>query len=282
MLDHLRRLNADADPLGSFGAVVGATIGETGEDLDINGPLLVPGFGAQGGTVDDLRPHLRRRPPAGPCRAPRARCCRPGRTCRALRDAALRGNDGRVRVGRVRILALVLAAGLVVATGCSGDPHADYCEAVEDHQVELTEIAASDDTGSLFDALPVYDDLAEEAPDDIADEWDQVIGPLRALEEVLDEAGVDPSTYDAERAARRPRRGGAEGHRGRRPRGRLRADGDRDGRGGAARPRCVRDSAVALITPTGWPDCPPRRVLTRLTRTSRTHPKGSLSWPCPL
>ena len=55
ILDRLRVLNAGASPLGSLGAVVGATIGDTGEDFDINGPLLVPGFGAQGGTVDDLR-----------------------------------------------------------------------------------------------------------------------------------------------------------------------------------------------------------------------------------
>ena len=55
ILDRLRVLNAGATPLGSLGAVVGATIGDTGEDFDINGPLLVPGFGAQGGTVDDLR-----------------------------------------------------------------------------------------------------------------------------------------------------------------------------------------------------------------------------------
>jgi orotidine-5'-phosphate decarboxylase len=55
MLDHLRHLNADAEPLGSFGAVVGATIGETTEDLAFNGPVLAPGFGAQGGTVADLR-----------------------------------------------------------------------------------------------------------------------------------------------------------------------------------------------------------------------------------
>ena len=41
--------------MGSFGAVVGATIGSTDEDLDINGPILVPGFGAQGGTVEALR-----------------------------------------------------------------------------------------------------------------------------------------------------------------------------------------------------------------------------------
>ncbi|QWC86697.1 orotidine-5'-phosphate decarboxylase [Nocardioidaceae bacterium] len=45
---------ADA-ALGSVGAVVGATVGKTDEDLDIGGPLLAPGFGAQGGTVEDLR-----------------------------------------------------------------------------------------------------------------------------------------------------------------------------------------------------------------------------------
>jgi orotidine-5'-phosphate decarboxylase len=55
MLDHLRRLNADTSPLGSFGAVVGATIGSTAEDLAFNGPVLAPGFGAQGGTIDDIR-----------------------------------------------------------------------------------------------------------------------------------------------------------------------------------------------------------------------------------
>jgi orotidine-5'-phosphate decarboxylase len=55
ILDKLRALNGNAAPMGSYGAVVGATIGSTAEDLDINGPLLVPGFGAQGGTVEDVR-----------------------------------------------------------------------------------------------------------------------------------------------------------------------------------------------------------------------------------
>ena len=54
ILDHLRSLNAGAEPLGSFGAVVGATVGDTGEDFDVNGPLLAPGYGAQGGTAADL------------------------------------------------------------------------------------------------------------------------------------------------------------------------------------------------------------------------------------
>jgi orotidine-5'-phosphate decarboxylase len=55
VLDHLRTLNADAVPLGSFGAVVGATIDRGDHRLDINGPILAPGYGAQGGTLDDLR-----------------------------------------------------------------------------------------------------------------------------------------------------------------------------------------------------------------------------------
>lgn len=54
VLEHLRRLNAEAEPLGSFGAVVGATIGETTENLAFNGPVLAPGYGAQGGTIADL------------------------------------------------------------------------------------------------------------------------------------------------------------------------------------------------------------------------------------
>jgi orotidine-5'-phosphate decarboxylase len=56
VLDSLRTANEGAAPLGSFGAVVGATIGDApGVDLDIGGPLLVPGIGAQGGTADDVR-----------------------------------------------------------------------------------------------------------------------------------------------------------------------------------------------------------------------------------
>ncbi|MGK5731899.1 orotidine-5'-phosphate decarboxylase [Streptomyces sp. URMC 124] len=58
MLDHLRAENADAAPMGSFGAVVGATLGGSlgaaRADLDINGPLLAPGIGAQGATAADL------------------------------------------------------------------------------------------------------------------------------------------------------------------------------------------------------------------------------------
>ncbi len=55
VLAELAALNGETAPMGSFGAVVGATIEDTDEDLAINGPLLVPGIGAQGGTADDVR-----------------------------------------------------------------------------------------------------------------------------------------------------------------------------------------------------------------------------------
>jgi orotidine-5'-phosphate decarboxylase len=59
ILAQLAALNAGGEPMGAYGAVVGATIGEaaaalSGSGLAINGPLLVPGLGAQGGTVADI------------------------------------------------------------------------------------------------------------------------------------------------------------------------------------------------------------------------------------
>ncbi|UFN44963.1 orotidine-5'-phosphate decarboxylase [Nocardioides okcheonensis] len=92
VLRHLRDLNAGVEPVGSFGAVVGATIGETGEDLDVNGPLLVPGYGAQGGTVADLERILGR---AARWALPSSsrEVLRAGPDVTALREAALRGND---------------------------------------------------------------------------------------------------------------------------------------------------------------------------------------------
>ncbi|GGU98294.1 MULTISPECIES: orotidine-5'-phosphate decarboxylase [Kitasatospora] len=54
VLRQLAAENAGAEPLGSFGAVVGATLADAGVDLAVNGPLLAPGIGAQGATMADL------------------------------------------------------------------------------------------------------------------------------------------------------------------------------------------------------------------------------------
>jgi hypothetical protein len=103
---------------------------------------------------------------------------------------------------RLRPLAAALplvALGTLVVAGCSSDPQEAYCRAVESHQEELTELAASDDSGALFDALDAYHDLAAQAPRDIAGDWKDVVTPLRALQQVLSDHGVDPSTYSAEK-----------------------------------------------------------------------------------
>jgi orotidine-5'-phosphate decarboxylase len=56
ILDEIGQVNRGAYPLGSVGAVVGATVGATAHDFtSVNGPLLAPGIGAQGATPADLR-----------------------------------------------------------------------------------------------------------------------------------------------------------------------------------------------------------------------------------
>ena len=59
MAARVAALNADVDPLGSIGLVVGATVGDAarraGVDLAaVNGPLLAPGVGAQGAGPREL------------------------------------------------------------------------------------------------------------------------------------------------------------------------------------------------------------------------------------
>jgi len=92
MLDHLRRLNAGESPLGSFGAVIGATIGESDLDFDFNGPILAPGFGAQGGTVADIRRIFGGAVHAVTPSSSRE-LLRRGPSVEAMRDEALRLND---------------------------------------------------------------------------------------------------------------------------------------------------------------------------------------------
>src|SRR5204862_2609330 len=55
MIDEIAQVNAGVSPLGSIGAVIGATCDPTGHTFThINGPVLAPGLGAQGATAADL------------------------------------------------------------------------------------------------------------------------------------------------------------------------------------------------------------------------------------
>jgi orotidine-5'-phosphate decarboxylase len=56
IVDSAAEANSGAEPLGDVGLVIGATLAALDVDVSaLNGPILAPGFGAQGATAADLR-----------------------------------------------------------------------------------------------------------------------------------------------------------------------------------------------------------------------------------
>jgi orotidine-5'-phosphate decarboxylase len=93
VVDGAAERNTGATPLGGVGVVIGATVGRLGINIEsLNGPILAPGFGAQGGTVAELRalfgPQLNRVLPSTS-----RDVLRHGPDQRLLRDAVLRVRD---------------------------------------------------------------------------------------------------------------------------------------------------------------------------------------------
>jgi hypothetical protein len=96
-----------------------------------------------------------------------------------------------VRTGLAGVLLVLLVApGL---SACDGD---GYCGAVEGNQAEHTDVTASGSPAVLLEALPIFRDLAEQAPDDIRDDWKAFLDPLEDLDDALRDADVDPAAYD--------------------------------------------------------------------------------------
>jgi hypothetical protein len=91
---------------------------------------------------------------------------------------------------------LVLATLVLPLLAACGSDQDGYCDAVEGHQQELTEIAGSGEPDAMLQTLAVFAELQDEAPADIADEWQQVVGSIEALQAALDDADVDAATYD--------------------------------------------------------------------------------------
>ena len=200
MLDHLRHLNAGDEPLGSFGAVVGATIGDHDGDLAINGPLLAPGYGAQGGTVADLRRIFGSAAPSVLASTSRD-LLRHGPDVGALAAAARRANDDSPRCGTADgpvSLAGLLVAG-VLATGCADDQER-YCDAVRDRQTELSEQVGGGGATALIDGLATVRGARRGGALRHPRRVVAADRPRRgALRDALGDAGVDAATYDAER-----------------------------------------------------------------------------------
>ena len=90
----------------------------------------------------------------------------------------------------------VLVLALVPLAGGCGDPKDDYCSAVKDHQQALSDIVSAGRQDSLIRALDIFKDLQGKAPSDVSDEWQQLVSRIEALDTALQDADVDPATYD--------------------------------------------------------------------------------------
>lgn len=119
--------------------------------------------------------------------------------------------DWRTLAAVVAAAAVVVTVAVVLLGGTGGEEEggpassydleldaeiAAYCEEVEEQQQPLTDALAGGPTTGLIRALPSFRALAEEAPDDLEDEWAVVVGRIEDLLAALEDAGVDPATYD--------------------------------------------------------------------------------------
>jgi hypothetical protein len=96
----------------------------------------------------------------------------------------------------VRLAVLAIVSVPVVGCGDDDDPFEAYCKEVEAQRESLSEDLAGDAGTSLIDALPEFERLQDKSPDDLKDEWDTVTTRIGDLVDALEDAGVDPATYD--------------------------------------------------------------------------------------
>jgi hypothetical protein len=80
---------------------------------------------------------------------------------------------------------------LLVGCGSRG-----YCDTVKSDQAGLGTIVQGGGPTALLRALPVFADLQGKAPDDVADDWQLLVTRITALRTALDDAHVDPASYD--------------------------------------------------------------------------------------
>jgi len=82
--------------------------------------------------------------------------------------------------------------------GCSNQQE-QYCAALEQERQTLAELGEGgfEESGTVARTTEVFERLAQEAPEDLRDEWDALSGAWRGLERALEDAGADESMFEA-------------------------------------------------------------------------------------
>jgi hypothetical protein len=100
----------------------------------------------------------------------------------------------------VRYVGVLTALLLLPLSGCGESSIESYCGEVREHRRQLAEMVSSEQgPEALLDGLPLLRDLAEEAPDDISDEWQTFLNAVENLDSALDDAGVSPEEFEGGR-----------------------------------------------------------------------------------
>jgi hypothetical protein len=85
---------------------------------------------------------------------------------------------------------------LAPLAGCGGNSIDDYCGDLSAHRKEFAEMVESSSPTALLGHLPMLHDLADKAPEDLADEWQTFNGALDDLDKAIKDAGVTASDFE--------------------------------------------------------------------------------------
>lgn len=91
-------------------------------------------------------------------------------------------------------LALVTALVLPL-TACGSSSVDGYCAQLQTDRTKIADMITADTPSALLGNLPLLHDLADQAPEDVADEWQTFLGALDALDKALGRADVKASDF---------------------------------------------------------------------------------------
>jgi hypothetical protein len=89
------------------------------------------------------------------------------------------------------VLALALA---VTLTGCASTEE-KYCDALRKDRVKIDDMINGSSSDALLRGLPLFQGLADQAPDDLTDEWQTFVNALEGLDDALGKADVKASDF---------------------------------------------------------------------------------------
>lgn len=96
-----------------------------------------------------------------------------------------------------RAAAGVAALVVLLASACGGEPSVDdYCGRLAEDREQIADILSAGDAGGLLDNVALFDQLRQDSPRDLRDEWDTLVTALEELRTALDDAGVEPDDFE--------------------------------------------------------------------------------------